>query len=203
MSFASTQPLPAHQRGTRGVWAWVCAVVVALAGCQPVAEPIRANFFDPNLSDATTRATFGILDKQPWPDSESAPPNDIRHSLALNEVIVRPGQPPLRVMVVASRPVGHDCHACRSQISLFAWSLPDRDGQTKLLAQAVFVEDMGAWGEAPQATLKRLPEGAFQIQLRDAFMAQGVEDTLELSYKVSHDIFVEVWRYESYLDFND
>lgn len=196
MSFVSSRPSPARQRGTKGVRAWVCAVAVVLAGCQQVAKPSGAHFFDPHLSEATTRATFGILDKQPWPASEPAPSNDIRHSLALNEVVVRPGQPSLRVMVVASRAVGHDCHACRSQISLFAWSLPDRDGQPKLLAQAVYMEDLGAWGEAPQATLKRLPEGAFQIQLRDTFMAQGVEDILELCYQLKHNTFSEVYRQE-------
>ncbi len=184
---------------------------MALLACQPEAPkpegldatslPAMQQPIDPTQADAATRAALEILNRHPWPttDKTNVKPH---HWLAFRQTYAPNGQTPQHVMVLASRPTEHTCHVCSSQISLFAWSVPA--GQApQLLAHAVYVETMGSWGEPPETNLRPLPQGSFQINLKDSYMAQGVEDTRELGFRPRHGTFVEVYRQETQVNHNE
>ena len=182
-----------------------------LAGCEPptpaMPQPsaaVKGQPLDPSSTTAIVRASLDVIHATGWEQEGRGhvAATELAHWVVLNHIHVHQGTERQQILVIASRPVDHDCHACQPAISLFAWSHRAPGATFRLLAHSTYITAMGSWGEPPDATLVSLPNGEYHLELQDHYMAQGIEDHVMVRYQPMGTTFVEVYRKEMQVDHN-
>ncbi len=203
-----------RESGMRSLFGrWNAAVVIVLAafnlGCQPKANQDAEVFYKSkpithaiDSTDATVLAAVDELKQHSWPGPLPIRHARLEHTVVFQDFLESPSGHKRGILVLASRSEDHTCHYCGPQISLFAWDASAHP-PAEWLAKAIYAEEIGSWGDPPQARLEKLPAGKAMLFLKDINMNGGVESTTEVGFRIQSRDFHLVFRQFTDVNQND